>query len=278
LIFTEDYPKISVVTPNFNQGDYIEQTIQSVLNQNYPNLEYIIIDGGSTDNSLEIIKKYQDKLSYWVSESDAGMYDAINKGFSRSTGEIMCWINSDDVLWHNSLDNVASIFKSNEKVEWLQGYPSVIDEKGKLILQRDAVFSKFYFYLNNHKESFSFIQQESTFWSRNLWNKTGGYLNLDYKLASDFDLWMRFFQFKKMYCTKKQLAAFRKRDGQKSSNTDAYLDEVNNSLENNHKILNLMDKIKIKSLKILNIGSKNRLFRKIIIKVSILLIGKPNMV
>ena len=84
--------------------------------------------------------------------------------------------------------------------------------------------------MNNHKESFSFIQQESTFWSRNLWNKTGGYLNLDYKLASDFDLWMRFFQFKKMYCTKKQLAAFRKRDGQKSSNTDAYLDEVNNSL------------------------------------------------
>src|SRR6186713_1857154 len=89
---TENFPKISIVTISFNQGDFLERTICSVLDQNYPNLEYIIIDGGSTDGSVEIIKKYQDKLTYWVSEKDKGMYDAIQKGLQRTTGEIMCWL------------------------------------------------------------------------------------------------------------------------------------------------------------------------------------------
>ena len=90
------YPKISIVTPSFNQGKYIEQTIQSVLTQNYPNLEYIIIDGGSTDKTVDIIKKYEQQLSYWVTEPDKGQTDAINKGFAKCTGEIFNWINSDD--------------------------------------------------------------------------------------------------------------------------------------------------------------------------------------
>ena len=105
-----NYPKISIVTPSFNQGIFLEATIQSVLNQNYPNLEYIVIDGGSTDNSVKIIKKYEKYLSYWVSESDRGQSHAINKGFTISTGEIMGWLNSDDLYTSGALNHVANVF------------------------------------------------------------------------------------------------------------------------------------------------------------------------
>ena len=127
------YPKITVVTPNYNQGAYIEETINSVLNQNYPNLEYIIMDGGSTDGSLEIIKKYENELTYWVSEKDAGMYDALNKGFSKSSGDIMCWINSDDLLMPNALQNMNELFTDLPAVEWIQGMNCAIDLKGNII-------------------------------------------------------------------------------------------------------------------------------------------------
>jgi glycosyltransferase involved in cell wall biosynthesis len=239
------FPKITVVTPNYNQGLFLEQTILSVLNQNYPNLEYIIMDAGSTDGSVDIIKKYQDRLSYWESKKDNGMYDALNQGFSHSTGEIMCWINSDDVLWEGSLSHVAKLFSNNIKLQWLQGIPSVIDEGGVVIQQRPHVFSKFFFYLKKHEDSFSFIQQESTFWSRRLWEKAGGKLDLNYSLAADFDLWMRFFNFETLYCTSRQLAAFRKRANQQSSNIDLYRKEVNDSISKNKPFLPLMDKAKL---------------------------------
>src|SRR5688500_12214725 len=93
------YPRITIVTPNYNYGHFLEKAIVSVLDQQYPNLEYIIIDGGSTDNSIEIIRKYEKHLAYWISEPDKGMYDAINKGFSRATGEVMAWLNSDDTYF-----------------------------------------------------------------------------------------------------------------------------------------------------------------------------------
>ena len=110
----KDWPKISIVTPSYNQGQYIEETILSILNQNYPNLEYIIIDGGSTDNTIEVIKKYEDRINYWVSEKDNGQADAINKGIEKCTGEIFNWINSDDYLAENALHHVANNFNLNE--------------------------------------------------------------------------------------------------------------------------------------------------------------------
>jgi glycosyltransferase involved in cell wall biosynthesis len=115
------YPKITIITPSYNQGIFLEQTILSVLNQNYPNLEYMVIDGGSHDNSLQIIEKYAPKLSFWVSEKDKGQSDAINKGLQKATGDIINWLNSDDYYTENSLFQVAEAFIKNEKITMVSG-------------------------------------------------------------------------------------------------------------------------------------------------------------
>lgn len=202
------YPKLSIVTLSYNQGEYLEQTILSVLNQEYPNLEYIIIDGGSTDNSIEIIKKYEHKLAYWVSEKDNGMYDGIQKGFEKSTGEIMAWINSDDCFHAKSFFVVSEIFTQLQKIEWLQGTPSVIDESGRIVTVYDYRRWTLYDFLTNDKH---FIQQESCFWKRSLWERAGGKLDISLKYAGDFALWLSFFDFAELYCTNTILGGFRMR-------------------------------------------------------------------
>src|SRR4051794_29425295 len=112
-----NYPKISVITPSFNQAPFLEETILSIINQDYPNLEYIVIDGGSTDKSVDIIRKYEEKITFWVSEKDNGQSEAINKGFEKATGDIVCWINSDDILLPHALIKVANFFYTNSKVD-----------------------------------------------------------------------------------------------------------------------------------------------------------------
>src|SRR5450759_2806690 len=119
--------KISVITPSYNQGQFLEETILSVINQNYPNLEYFIIDGGSTDNSIEIIKKYEKHLTYWVSEKDNGQAHAINKGFKKATGDIVCWINSDDLLIQGAINTISNYFSRNPDVQFINGYTLRID-------------------------------------------------------------------------------------------------------------------------------------------------------
>jgi glycosyltransferase involved in cell wall biosynthesis len=114
-------PKISIVTPSFNQGQFLEETILSVLNQNYPNLEYLIIDGGSTDDSVEIIRRYEDRLNFWVSEKDRGQVHAINKGLAKCTGEIFAYINSDDVYLPGAFDAAAAHFQTHPQSEWVCG-------------------------------------------------------------------------------------------------------------------------------------------------------------
>lgn len=115
------WPRVTIVTPSFNQGQFLEETIRSVLLQGYPNLEYIVIDGGSTDNSVDIIRKYEPWLSFWVSESDEGQADAINKGFAKSTGEFLGWINSDDYLYPGVIRRVVEVFQADSSVEMIYG-------------------------------------------------------------------------------------------------------------------------------------------------------------
>ena len=224
-------PKISIVTPNYNGVRFLEKTILSVISQGYSNLEYIIIDGASTDGSVELIRKYEKKLKYWTSEPDNGTYYAINKGFDRSTGEIMAWINSDDVLWPNSLNHVSEYFLENPQISWIQGLPSIIDENGVLVHQVNPAYSKYFFLTGLYKKPFFTIQQESTFWRRALWQRAGGELDTDFKLAADFDLWIRFFLHEELYCTNTQLAAFRIREGQISEDIAGYISESEQSVK-----------------------------------------------
>lgn len=232
----EHFPKISIVTPNFNGGVYLEQTIQSVLSQNYPNLEYIIIDGGSTDNSVAIIKKYESQLAYWASEPDKGLYDAIQKGFEKSTGEIMAWINSDDLYHPKAFFTVAEIFSKFNEVSWLQGIPSFYDELGRTVAVSPIKrWSKLDYYLGN----FQWIQQESIFWRRSLWDKSGGKIATELKYAGDLELWLRFFRQDKLFVTKSLLGGFRMRSKEQLSLNfiEEYLEEarakIKNEVENN---------------------------------------------
>ena len=204
------YPKISIVTPSYNDARYIERTILSVIDQGYPNLEYIIIDGGSTDGSVDIIKKYQDRISYWISERDNGMYYAIQKGFERSSGDIMGWINSDDVLHPGSLFTIGQIFGDYPAVNWLEGFPNTIDEQGRIVYASSVYeVDKLFFYQKKHQHSFKYIQQESTYWRRDLWERAGAYISTSYKYAGDFELWMRFFRMEKLHTVYALLGSFR---------------------------------------------------------------------
>jgi glycosyltransferase involved in cell wall biosynthesis len=201
-------PKISIVTPSFNQADYLEFTIKSVLDQKYPNLEYIIIDGGSKDGSIEIIQKYANKLHFWISETDKGLYNALNKGFSHATGDIMGWINSDDMYHPNALFTVAEIFSNLNEVNWLEGTATFYDEQNRTVAAQPAPKRSLLDFLAGN---YRWIQQESTFWTRSLWHRAGGLLNENYKLAGDFDLWLRFFQQEKLYSTHALIGGFRMR-------------------------------------------------------------------
>ncbi len=116
-----EWPKISIITPSFNQGQFIEETIRSVLLQNYPNLEYIVIDGGSSDNTIEIIRNYESHLAYWISEKDRGQSEAINKGFKKSSGEIVAWLNSDDVYLPGTFNEVVNFFNNNPDISVVYG-------------------------------------------------------------------------------------------------------------------------------------------------------------
>lgn len=186
-------PGITVVTPSFNQGQFLERAILSVLNQNYPNLEYIIIDGGSKDGSVEVIKKYEKHLAYWVSEPDKGQSDAHNKGFARATGEIFFCLPSDDILLPGMLHKAAKIFKEND-VDVLYGNRLIIDPNDKIISERRCVHyipgitkkgilsnAGFAFYL------------DSAFYKREIFEKVGGFdLNLHNTL--DTDLMFKFME------------------------------------------------------------------------------------
>jgi glycosyltransferase involved in cell wall biosynthesis len=180
-------PLISLVTPSYNQGHFIERTICSVLDQEYPNLEYFIQDGGSTDETVDVLKRYQGQLTGWISEQDDGQSQAINRGFHRTRGEIMGWLNSDDLLLPGSLTRVADFFERHPDVDVVYGDRLLIDENdmeiGRWILPKhDSVVLSWVDY----------IPQETLFWRRSIWDKVGGTINESFRFAMDWDLIVRF--------------------------------------------------------------------------------------
>jgi len=218
--------RISIVTVVFNGETYLEECMDSVLRQGYPNLDYIVIDGGSADRSVDIIRKFSKHLSYWVSEKDFGMYDALNKGFKKSSGEIMAWINSDDLLMNKSLFLINDLFQRHPQAEWIQGLPLKISSDGSVFDHFEPRGSKYDYYLKRYgTNNIPFVQQESTFWKRTLWERAGGTLNTNYKIAGDFDLWMRFFELGQLYHTRGLVGGFRIHNGQLSSDKSAYFKE-----------------------------------------------------
>jgi glycosyltransferase involved in cell wall biosynthesis len=175
-----EYPRISIITPSYNQAQYLEETILSVLNQGYPNLEYIVIDGGSTDNSVEIIKKYEQHISYWVSEKDAGQSDAINKGFAKATGDILAWLNSDDLYLPRVLHFVAEQLDS-AKAEFLFADSIHMREEKRLKVYGSNVVRS---HQMHNLLLIDYIIQPSSFWTRKAWEVTGV---LDQTLHYAFD-------------------------------------------------------------------------------------------
>jgi GT2 family glycosyltransferase len=179
---------VSIITPSFNQASYLEQTINSVLDQDYPHIEYIVIDGSSNDNSVDIIRKYKDKLTYWVSEKDNGQADAINKGFSRATGEIIAWLNSDDYYLAGTVSAVVKIFEGHPEVVLVYGNMLAVDEHGKT------------FNTLNYKQltledllCFQIIGQPAVFMRRSALQKTSG-LDPTFHFLLDHLLWIQLAQ------------------------------------------------------------------------------------
>jgi glycosyltransferase involved in cell wall biosynthesis len=176
-------PRITIVTPSFNQAHFLEQTIQSVLDQQYPNLQYIICDGGSTDQSVEIIRKYERHLSYWCSEKDRGQGHAINKGFARGDGELFAYINSDDYFLPDALRTAADVFSSG--AEFIVGHSQFLHRNG----------SSSAFNVQPHAQPSDWlianpIPQQSTFWSARLWKRLGEFRE-DLNFSFDYEYWVR---------------------------------------------------------------------------------------
>src|SRR5512138_3185797 len=181
-----DNPRVSIVTPSFNQARYIESTIRSVLEQSYPSIEYIVVDGGSTDGSADIIRRYADKLAWWVSEKDKGQTDALNKGFSQATGDILAWINSDDTYEPGAVAAAVKYLVEHPDVGMVYADTNFIDEKGRAIGRFPAAQTDY----RRLRQGYVHIPQQATFFRADLWRRVGP-LDPSFYFAMDYDLWVR---------------------------------------------------------------------------------------
>lgn len=219
---------ISIITPTYNSGEYLEKCIMSIKNQEYTEYEHIIVDGGSTDNTLDIIKKHVGTYPMrWISESDNGMYDAISKGMKMAKGDILCWLNSDDIYMPWTLTTVDMIFQ-NASCKWIAGVPAQINEDGilRLVSPKKVVYPHFCIkrgWMDGKR--CGCIQQESTFWKKDLYDSVGG-IDTQYKLAGDYHLWRKFAQKENVYVVNTVLAGFRVHEGQKSQDREKYFLET----------------------------------------------------
>jgi glycosyltransferase involved in cell wall biosynthesis/GT2 family glycosyltransferase len=226
-------PRISLVIPSYNYGQYLEACLDSILSQGYRNLELIVMDGGSTDNSPAIIQSYQKHLSYSQSRPDAGQYSAIEEGLKRSSGEIMGWLNADDMFHPGAFAVASEIFSASPEVEWLTGRPNSFDERGgqKVVLSFLPMTSRAKYLADQE-----LIQQEGIFWRRALWERSGGYLERNLQLAADLELWARFLRSARLFCVDRLMAGFRDHPLQKSKDKAGYTAEANLVLERERRI------------------------------------------
>jgi glycosyltransferase involved in cell wall biosynthesis len=180
-------PTISIVTPSLQHGRFLERTLASIVGQQYPALEYVVQDGGSTDETLDVLRRFEPRLSSWASEPDGGQADAVNRGFARTTGEVMGWLNSDDLLLPGALATIGRLFTSRPDVDVVYGHRLVIDERdrkvGSWILPRhsDRVLGLA-----------DYVPQETLFWRRRVWDAVGGHVDESFQFALDWDLLLRF--------------------------------------------------------------------------------------
>ncbi len=208
--------KISVITPSFNQGQFIEATIKSVLNQKYPKVEHIVVDGGSTDNTLNILRKYDKKIK-WISEKDKGQSDAINKGMKMAKGEILAFLNSDDVYLPGTLKSVANFFKKNPEANWVSGDYYIINAKGKKIRPYVRWYKRFLRLFSSYRllTFTNYVIQPSTFWRRRVMKEVGLFdVILPYEM--DYDYWLRIGKKFPLFIIEKPLSAFRLHEYSKS--------------------------------------------------------------
>lgn len=207
-----NYPKITVVMPSYNQVDFLESAINSVLSQEYPNLEFILLDGGSDDGSSVIIDRYKDHFTYWQSKPDGGQAAALKAGFEMATGTILCWLNSDDVFLHGAFEFVSTVFDSNPKVDFIYSDRKVIDEQSRCIGEHSWPF----FLIKPHWAEGQPLAQECCFWRADLYEKVGG-INEKLFFIMDFDLFYRMWRvgrFKKVF---KKLGCIRLHEQTKGS-------------------------------------------------------------
>lgn len=208
---TVSLPKVSIVTPSFNQATFLERTIRSVLEQDYENIEYIIIDGGSTDGSKEIIQKYAHRLAFWQSERDKGQTDALNQGFARATGEILAWLNSDDVLYPGAVSAAVRKLSHHPEAAMVYGDCDWINTENQVIGRFPAAQTD----LKKLRRGYVHIPQQASFFRADLWRKVGP-LDGSFYFAMDYDLWTRLASHAPLVYVPEVWAGFRLHEGAKS--------------------------------------------------------------
>ncbi len=208
-------PLVSIITPSFNQADFLEDAIRSVLDQDYSNLEYIIIDGGSTDGSREIIQRYADRLAGWVSEPDQGQTDAINKGFSCARGDILAWLNSDDRYQPGAVSEAVTFLKEHPQVGMVYGEANLVDEAGNVIGRFPTAQTDY----RRLRRGYVHIPQQSAYFRSELWYKVGP-LDPSFFFAMDYDLWVRLAKLAPIAFHPRLWADFRLHGGGKSTLSD----------------------------------------------------------
>ncbi len=223
---------ISIVTPTLDQGGFLEAAITSVATQGVE-AEHVVIDGGSSDQTREILERNRERLAAWRSEPDEGQYDAINKGFALTNGEIMGWLNADDFYAPYALRLVEDIFRSFREIDWLtSSFSATANETGhvfdikRIVCWDRRAFARGFNLPRPGRHGGYFIPQESTFWRRSLWERAGARVESRLRLAGDFDLWARFYAHAELWSVRALLGVFRSHPRQKSRAYDEYLSEA----------------------------------------------------